>query len=98
MVMLSSVWAGLSRFFIPSSFAHGTPEARRRAEISLLLALAWIPPTAIRAFTFFVHGVGWQAYAGLLAIGLVCALPFVFRRTGSLVLFGNGVGVVWFST
>jgi hypothetical protein len=44
MPLVSSIWAGLTRLFIPSSLSLGTPEARRRAEISLLLALAWIPP------------------------------------------------------
>jgi signal transduction histidine kinase len=98
MARLSTVWAWFIRVFVPSSLALGGPEARRRAEVALFLSVVWLPAAIIRAVTLFLHGARVQAFAPFLALAVGCALPFLLRITGSLVLFGNAVALLWFGT
>ena len=84
--------------FLPSSLALGSPEARRRAEVSLLLSLLWLPLVGIRAAALVVSGMERQAVAGFIAVAVGCLLPWLLRTTRSLVVFGNAVALVWFST
>jgi signal transduction histidine kinase len=98
MGVLSALWAWLTRLLMPSPLVLGGPEGRRRAEVSLFLSLVWLPATIVRAVTMFTSGAADQAFAPLLAIGIGCTLPFLLRATGSLVVFGNAVTLVWFAT
>jgi len=94
----SAVWSGLSRLFLPDSATFGSPEARRKAEVSLFLSLVWIPFVLVRAIAFFLNGLGIQALAGCVAVVVGSLLPLVLRMTGSLTIFGNIVTFVWFAT
>jgi signal transduction histidine kinase/ActR/RegA family two-component response regulator len=66
--------------------------------VSLLLSLLWLPLVGIRAAAFFAHGMWSQATAASIAVLVGMALPWLLRATGSLVVFGNAVALVWFST
>ncbi len=63
-----------------------------------MVALIWIPPALIRSYVFFVHGVGGQGWVVLLAAACGLALPWLLRATGSLIVFGNVLALVWFMT
>jgi len=91
------LWVEVDRFLAPQAESLNADE-RRRARLTVAVSASIVALGVPIACNLMLHGVWGNLPVTLGLLVVVSAVPFVLRRTGSLVLAGNAIAGVLAAT
>jgi signal transduction histidine kinase/ActR/RegA family two-component response regulator len=93
---LSDIWQRFGSMALPPDIEALGPDARRRAELALILSALATPVVLVRVVLLLAGGVFAEAAVAGVALVVLPGLLAGFRHTRSLSLLGNGVATLYF--